>query len=194
MLKIAACILPLSIALAQAAHAQTDEVTATVPEQWVTYADGLKDKRLYRRYTITQDASNLPNLVSFNCPKDKTVLAHLTFHLASAIKMDAVVPSGFDKVEGRFLVNEKSSFTLPGEVIKSDLFFDRAPGTWREIDQIMSAKIVQLRFGPQPAKMAIKTSAEFGDLIKKVITPRLQNPRFLSTTAVLGDCRKFRGE
>lgn len=194
MMKIAACILPLSIAFTHAAAAQTDEVTATVPEQWVTYADGHKDKRLYRRYTITQDATNIPNLVSFNCPKDKTVLAHLTFHLASAIKMEAVVPSGFDKVEGRFLVNEKSSFSLPGEVIKSDLFFDRAPGTWREIDQIMSAKIVQLRFGPQPAKMAIKTSAEFGDLINKVITPRLQNPRFLSTTAVLGDCRKFRGE
>lgn len=194
MLKVAACVLPIMCGAAASALAQTDEVTATVPEQWVTYADGHKDKRLYRRYTITQDATNIPNLVSFNCPRDKSVLAHLTFHLASAIKMEAVVPSGFDKIEGRFLVNETSSFTLPGEVIKSDLFFDRAPATWREIDKIMAAKIVQLRFGPHPAKMAIKTSAEFGDLIKKVITPRLQSPRFLSTTAVLSDCRKFRGE
>lgn len=160
----------------------------------ISYADGHKDKRLYRRYTITQDATNIPNLVSFNCPKDRSVLAHLTFHLASAIKMEAVAPSGSDKVEGRFLINETSSFSLPGEIIKSDLFFDRAPATWREIDNIMAAKVVQLRFGPHPAKMAIKTSAEFGELIKKVITPRLQNPRFLSTTSVLSDCRKFRGE
>ncbi len=127
ILKVAAFVLPIMFGVASSALPQTDEVIATVPEKWVTFADGHKDKRLYRRYTITQDAANIPNLVSFNCPKDKTILAHLTFHLASAIRMDAVVPSGFDKVEGRFLVNETSSFSLPGEVIKSDLFFDRSP-------------------------------------------------------------------
>lgn len=195
MLKVAACILPLAFAFTQPVCAQnTDEVTATVPEQWVAYADGHRDKRLYRRYTITQDATNIPNLVSFICPKDKSVLAHLTFHLASAIKMDAVVPSGFDKIEARFLVDGQSSFSLPGEIINSDMFFDRAPATWKEIDRIMSAKLVQMRFGPHPAKLAIKTNAEFGELIKKVITPRLKNPRFFSSAAVLTDCRKYRGE
>lgn len=194
-LKVAACILPLVLAFTGAARAQgTDEVVATVPEQWVTFADGSKDKRLYRRYTITQDATNIPNLVSFVCPKDRSALAHLTFHLASAIRMEAIIPSGFDKIEARFLVDETSSFSLPGEIIKSDMFFDRAPGTWKEIDKVMTAKMVQMRFGPHPAKLAIKTSAEFGELIKKVITPRLKSPRFLGTTAVLADCRKFRGE
>lgn len=195
MLKVVACIFPLAVAFAQSAHAQTtDEVTATVPEQWVTFADGSADKRLYRRYTITQDASNIPNLLSFVCPKDRTNLAHLTFHLASAVRMEAVVPSGFDKVEARFLIDGQSSFSLPGEIIKSDMFFDRAPATWKEIDRIMSATLVQMRFGPHPAKLAIKTNAEFGELIKKVITPRLKSPRFLSSSAVLTDCRKYRGE
>lgn len=187
--------LALLVGLATSAGAQgTDEVTATVPDYWVTHADGHRDKRLYRRHTITQDASNMPNIVSFVCPKDKGVLTHLTFHLASAIRMEAVVPSGFDKIDGRFLVNETSSFTLPGEVIKSDLFFDRAPGTWKEIDKIMSANVVQLRFGPHPAKLAIKTSSEFGALMKKAIPQLVKNPRFFSTSAVLADCRRYRGE
>jgi len=192
--RVVAGALALILGMATSAGAQgTDEVTAVVPDFWVTYADGLSDKRLYRRHTITQDASNMPNVVSFVCPKDKGVLAHLTFHLASAIRMEAVVPSGFDKIDGRFLVNETSSFTLPGEVIKSDLFFDRAPGTWQEIDRIMFANMVQLRFGPHPAKLAIRTSPEFGALMKKAIPQMVKNPRFFSTKAVLSDCQKFRG-
>lgn len=192
--RAAVCALALTLGLATNARSQgSDEVVATVPEQWVTYTDGQTDKRLYRRYTITQDASNIPNLVSFVCPKDKAVLAHLTFHLASAIRMEAVVPSGFDKIEARFLVNETSSFALTGEIIKSDMFFDRAPATWKEIDKIMSARLVQMRFGPHPAKLAIKTSAEFGELMKKVLSEKVRSPRFLSTKAVLTDCQKYRG-
>lgn len=81
-LKVAACILPMVLGFLSAVHPQvSDEIVAIVLEQWVTFADGSKDKRLYRGYTITQDATNIPNLISFICPKDRSALAHLTFHL-----------------------------------------------------------------------------------------------------------------
>ncbi|MCV9940661.1 hypothetical protein OIU35_30295 [Boseaceae bacterium BT-24-1] len=199
-MRILSCTLSLCVPLLSAgasALAQMpapDEVVAVIPLEWVVFADGQRGKRLYRKYTITQDAKNVPNVVSFVCPRDKATMAHLTFHLQSMVKMEAISPSGFDKVEGRFLVDQSNSFSLPGEIIKSDMFFDRAPATWKEIDRLMFASSIQIRFGPYPAKVAFRVKPEFDEVIRKIATDKLKGVRYFATSAVLADCMKWRGE
>lgn len=167
-----------------------------INSSWVVRkADSFKDKRIYRRYSFTQDM-DLPNVMMLVCPRKKDVYVHVSFEMKRVGDIKAIFPSGFDDVEARFLV-DRASFSLHGEVIGTELFFDRTPGSWEDFDKIIGAETFTMRFGNGGANATVifKVIPEFTKALPDILQTVKAGPvTYFTTEQALRDCRRYRGE
>lgn len=167
-----------------------------IHSSWVVRkADSLKDKRIYRRYSFTQDM-DLPNVMMLICPRKKDEYVHVSFEMRRVGDIKTVFPSGFDDVEARFLV-EGASFSLHGEVIETELFFDRTPKSWEDFDRVIGADMFTMRFGRNDAKATVvfKVIPEFTQALPDILQTMKAGPMtYFTTDQALRNCRKYRGE
>lgn len=172
---------------------QTDQISATVTSFWITtkaHARGQPDVKTYSRYSASEDA--LVQQMSFVCPKSRRTFIHLDFFLRDMIAQGAPYPSLHDKIEGQFTLDGQSPFTLSGVSLGIELYFDRSPAAYKEIDQVLNAKVIQLRL--RQAKLAYRTDAAFDEVMREVLPESASVTGFFTTEAMMADCRKYRGE
>lgn len=192
-----AAILACSVGNAALAQAQStpqpDEVSATVTSFWVTSkALNRRDLKQYARYSVSKDATKMLHQMSFVCPKDRRVFTHLDFFLKDMIAQGAHYPSLHDKIDGQFTLDGQSPFTLPGVSIGIELYFDRSPVAYKEVDQVLNAKLIQLRLGQ--SKLAYRTETGFDELMREVLPENTSLTGLFTTEAMMADCRKYRGD
>lgn len=109
--------------------------------------------------------------------------------------IEQVFPSGFEQFDARFLVDGRDSFGLSGEVIKTELFFDRTPDTWKNFDKILQADEFQMRFGERQVRIIYKIEPKLTKAMPEILNALGGGPAsFLTTEAALRDCRLYRGE
>lgn len=150
-----------------------------------------REPRLYRRYAIHPQAGAI-NVLILVCPRG-TAYVHLVIATEKLGGVKSVFASGFEEFQGRFLIDGRAAFTIPGEVIKSDLFFDRTPETSKDFDKVISANEFVLRMGN--SSIRFKMLPDMSDFLLKWL-PKLDPDPFtaLSPESALQDCRTFRGE
>ncbi|MCV9936774.1 hypothetical protein OIU35_10400 [Boseaceae bacterium BT-24-1] len=134
--------------------------------------------------------------MSFVCPRERGRFAYLNIFLRDMIALGAVYKPVAREVgiDGRFTVNAQSTFTLPGHTAGTQLFFDRTPASWDELDQVLKATTIQLTIGKPATTVTYRTNPEFDTLMHEMAS---QNPAMtgsFTTEAALADCRKYRGE
>jgi hypothetical protein len=197
-----------AIALAVPALAQDMGMAQSIPDEpnglrpvpinatWVVRkADNYPDKRIYRRYSFTQEM-DLPNVMMLTCPRDRGNMVHMSFEMRRIGDLKRVFPSGFDDFEARFLVGG-SSFSLKGEVIETELFFDRTPERWQEFDKVLNSDEFRLRFSGTEGKVTViyKVIPEFTKALPEILqTVKAGSAAFYTTDQAMRECRKFRGE
>jgi hypothetical protein len=163
---------------------------------WVVRkADNHQEKRIYRRYSFTQEM-DLPNVMILTCPRDRGNMFHMSFEMRRIGDLKRVFPSGFDDFEARFLVGG-NSFSLKGEVIETELFFDRTPERWQEFDKVLTSDEFSLRFGGTENKATVtyKVIPEFTKALPKILqTMKVGSVTFYTTDQAMRECRKYRGE
>jgi hypothetical protein len=163
---------------------------------WVVRkADNYPNKRIYRRYSFTQEM-DLPNVMLLTCPRDPSNMVHMSFEMRRVGDLKRVFPSGFDDFEARFLVGG-NSFSLKGEVIETELFFDRTPERWQEFDKVLYSDEFKLRFGGTETKATViyKVIPEFTKALPEILqTMKAGSVTFYTTDQAMRECRKYRGE
>ena len=163
-----------------------------VNKSWhLRHVDMAAGPRLYRRYAI-QPKVGVINVLIMVCPRD-TAHVHLVIATEKLGGLKSDFPSGFEEFQGRFLIDGRSAFTIPGEVIKSDMFFDRTPETSEAFDKLILADEFVLRAAR--SSISFKMSPGLSDYLVKWL-PKLNADPFTSfgSEAALQDCRTFRGE
>jgi len=138
---------------------------------------------------------DLPNVMMLHCPKDRGSYVHVSLELRRVGPVKEAFTSDFENFSARVLVNGHRSFSLPGEFIKSELFFDRTPETWEDFDALVNADEFQLRFGQREARVAFKVNPEFTkDLPKILQIMKAGSMTYYTTEGALRDRRKYHGE
>lgn len=184
----------LATLLGASSFACAQEVVLT-HSAWFQRAEDRADTstRVYRRFTMTS-ARDLTNVELFHCPRDRDTFVHISFELRKVRDLKKDFPQEFTKFEGRFLVDGKSAFSIPGELIKNEMFFDRTPQTYDDFDTVTRAKEVILLFGSGNAGVKFIRSAELDadmlSLLRKAFSPMV---RSFTATEVLQDCIRYRG-
>lgn len=188
------CSIINSSAIAQAQPAaQTGEIAATVTTFWITTkAHTRPDLKSYVRYSVNKDATTLIQQMSFVCPKSRRTFTHLDFFLKDMIAQGAPYPSLHGKIDGQFSLDGQGPFTLPGVSLGIELYFDRSPVAYKQLDQMLNTKLIQLRLGQ--AKLAYNTDGEFDALMREILPENTSLTGFFTAEAMLADCRKYRGE
>lgn len=85
-------------------------------------------------------------------------------------------------------MDENGAFTLAGESICTELFFDRTPGPVNEIDRVLNTRRIQLRVGG--ATVAYDTNPKFEELMRELPTENTGATGFFDTEVMLADCRR----
>ncbi|MPR09218.1 hypothetical protein [Microvirga tunisiensis] len=162
---------------------------------WVVRkADTYPNKRVYRRYSFTKDME-MPNVMLLQCPKDPGKHVHFSLEMRRVGPIDKVFSSEFESFNARFLVDGRHSFTLPGEFIKTELFFDRTPDTAEDFDEVIRASEFQTRFGQREVRVVFKVMPEFTKALPELLQAMKAGPVSILTTAeAIRDCRQYRGE
>jgi hypothetical protein len=179
-----------SLALPGAASAQQALLTHSV--WFLRTAEKFPDKRIYRRYAVTP-TGDMPNVELYNCPRDPDTFIHISFEMRKVRDLKDDFPSTFQKIEGRFLVDETNAFSLPGELIKSEMFFDRTPETAKHFDRVAAAKDLILLFGSGNSAVKYLRTSELSRKIPEFFTAANVGPMKPFTSAeVLQDCIRYR--
>jgi hypothetical protein len=162
---------------------------------WVVRkADTYPSKRIYRRYSFTKDME-MPNVMLLQCPKDPREHVHFSLEMRRVGPIAQVFNSEFENFNARFLVDGRHSFTLPGEFIKTELFFDRTPDTAEDFDEVIRASEFQARFGHQEVRVIFKVMPEFTKALPELLQAMKAGPVSIFTTDdAIRDCRRYRGE
>ncbi|HEV7327705.1 MAG TPA: hypothetical protein VGN91_21775 [Bosea sp. (in: a-proteobacteria)] len=184
-----------------AAQAQTvppqREFAATITTFWVTTKTlAAKDRKIYARYSVDRAGTTFLHQMSFICRKERGRFAYLNIFLRDMIAMGAVYKPVEREVsiDGRFTVDAQSAFTLPGHTLQTELFFDRTPATWDDLDKVLKATTIQLTLGEPATTVTYRTNPEFDQLMRETMSETGTLTGSFTTDAMLADCRKYRGE
>lgn len=191
-LRLSVAVLAALVSLYSPARAQEALLTHSV---WFQRAEDrkLSDKRIYRRFAVTP-TGDMPNVELFTCPRDPKTYVHVSFEMRKVRNLKDDFGTVFEKFEGRFLVNGKNAFSIPGEVIKSEMFFDRTPQTYKEFDAVIGAEDVVLLFGTGNAGVKIVRASDLSTKMAEFFKTAGVGPMKPFTSAeVLQDCFRYRG-
>lgn len=178
------------LALPSAASAQ--QAMLTHSKWFVRAADKFPDKRIYRRFAVTP-TGDMPNVELYNCPRDPDNFIHISFEMRKVRDLKEDFPSTFQKIEGRFLVNETSAFSLPGELIKSEMFFDRTPATAKDFDRVVAASDLILLFGSGNSAVKYLRTTDLDKAIPRFFEAAKVGPmKPFTSDEVLQDCLRYR--
>jgi hypothetical protein len=188
--RFPALVLLASLALPGAASAQQAMLTHSA--WFLRVADTYPDKRIYRRFAVTP-TGDMPNVELYTCPRDPDTFIHISFEMRKVRDLKADFPSTFQRIEGRFLVDETRAFSIPGELIKTEMFFDRTPATAKEFDRVVAARDVVLLFGTRNATVKYLRTPELSKKIPDFFAAAKVGPmRPFTSEEVLQDCLRYR--
>ncbi|MCB8823189.1 hypothetical protein LJD17_21925 [Microvirga rosea] len=138
---------------------------------------------------------DLPNVMLFQCPKERREFVHLSLEMKRVGPIGAAFSTEFEDFQARFLVDDKRSFSLPGELIKTELFFDRTPETADDFDSLLMAQEFQMRLGQRQVRVIFKVLPEFTKALPDILKAMKAPPAsFLTTQEAIRDCRLYRAE
>lgn len=179
-----------TLALPGGAWAQQALLTHSV--WFLRAADGNPDMRIYRRYAVTP-TGDMPNVELYNCPRNPETYVHISFEMRKVRDLKNDFPASFQKIEGRFLVDEKQAFSLPGELIKTEMFFDRTPETAKEFDRVVAAKDLILLFGSGNSAVKYLRTPELSKKIPDFFkAAQVGQMKPFTSDEVLRDCMRYR--
>lgn len=203
MIKTAAFAATLTCSIASSAIAQpqptptTGEIAATITTFWLTTKTlAAKDRKIYARYSVDKTATTFLHQMSFVCRKERGRFAYLNIFLRDMIAMGAIYKPVEREIsiDGRFTVDTQSAFTLPGHTLQTELFFDRTPATWDELDRVLKATTIKLTIGEPATTVTYRTNPEFDQLMRETMSETGNLTGSFTTDAMLADCREYRGE
>lgn len=172
---------------------QPGETAATVTTFWITTKGHARPtEKSYVRYSVNKEATTLLQQMSFVCPRSRRTFTHLDLFLKDMIVQGAPYPSLHGKIDGQFTINGQTPFTLPGMSLGIELYFDRSPATYKQLDQVLNAKSIRLSLGQ--ARIAYDTDREFDELMREILPESAGATGVFTTEAMLADCRRYRGE
>jgi hypothetical protein len=173
----------------------TGRVSLLTNANWIVRtSEDISKQKLYRRYAVRQGGA-LTNVIILVCPKNASSFVHLTFALGKVYDIKTAFKSDFERIEARFLVNNQRSFSFSGELISSDVFFDRAQGNEDLFDSIAEAERLTLLFGHSNSGIQYVMLKELSEKMPTfLVSPEFGEFKTFEAKDALQDCFRYRGD
>lgn len=155
-------------------------------------ADRYPDKRIYRRFAVTP-TGDMPNVELYTCPKDPENFVHVSFEMRKIRELTNDFGTDFQKVKGRFLIDGKRAFSMHGELIKTEMFFDRTPANIQQFDSVVAARDIVFMFGRNSATVKYIRSEDLSQKIPKFFaSAKVGAMKPFTPEGMYQDCMRYR--